>query len=188
MLMRVRREIGIAFTAPMIRAILEGRKTETRRLASDSGPLSKAESGDLLWAREAFTVIDWDEPGRKATISYPAEDRSGNGVVVAWPERLTMGKIGTKLPRFMPREASRASLLLLERRREPLEAIDDDAAMAEGIDLSNPLQHEQRPGGGWVPGALSNRYLDLWEHINAPRGHGRATKPLVDVFRFSRAA
>lgn len=187
MLLRPRREIGIAFTAPMIRAILEGRKTETRRLASDTGPLAKALPGDLLWIKETFNVIDWDVAGRRALISYPA-DETGDGVVVPWPERLTMGKIGSKVPRFMPREASRVSLVLGERIREPLQAINDIGALAEGIDLSEPLAHEKGPDGDWLAGALSNRYLDLWDRINAPRGHGRDTEPDVDVFRFSLVA
>jgi len=187
MLLRPRREIGIAFTAPMVRAILEGRKTETRRLASDTGPLARAMPGDLLWIKEAFEVLDWDVSGRKALVSYPA-DPDHECIVVPWPERLTMGKTGNKLPRFMPREASRASLLLIERCREPLEAIDDAGAVAEGIDLSNPLPYEQGYNDDWLPGALSERYLDLWDRINAPRGHGRATQPEVDVFRLSLAS
>lgn len=187
MLMRPRREIGIAFTAPMIRAIIEGRKTETRRLASDTGPLAKAAPGDLLWIKEAFWVIDWDVSGRKALIRYPA-DESCDGVIVPWPERLTMGKTGVKLPRFMPREASRVTLALGSKGREALDAIDDIGALAEGIDLSDPLPHEKGPEGNWIPGALSNRYLDLWDRINAPRGHGQETKPEVDVFRFSLVA
>lgn len=95
-----------------------------------------------------------------------------------------MGKTGKKLPRFMPREASRTLLVLDERRREPLLEISDSDALAEGIDLSNPLPHEIDDAGGWKRGALAGRYLDLWDHLNAARGHGRVTKPDVDVFRF----
>lgn len=187
MLLRPRRQIGIAFTAPMVRAILEGRKTETRRLVSDTGPLAKASPGDLLWIKEAFEVIDWDMTARKALISYPAYPEGGK-IVIPWPERLAMGKIGRKLPRFMPREASRVALVLRNRDREPLEAIDDTGATAEGIDLTHPLPNEQDSEGNWRHGALRNRYLELWDSINAPRGHGRATEPEVDVFRFSLVA
>jgi hypothetical protein len=64
----VTRHIGIAFSTSMVEAILDGRKTETRRLASDTGPLAKAKPGDTLWVKEAFQVLEWLVPERKARI------------------------------------------------------------------------------------------------------------------------
>jgi hypothetical protein len=109
-----------------------------------------------------------------------------DGIVVSWPERLTMGKLGQKLPRFMPREASRVELMLGARLREPLSAVDDAGALAEGISLSNPVHDELNIDGSWRDGALRQRYLNLWDAINGPRGHSRETNPDVDVFRFRR--
>ncbi len=183
MSIRCPRHFGIAFSTEMIEAILDDRKTETRRLASDTSPLAKALPGDLLWVKEGFEVLEWMVSERLARIRYLTRCPE-DGILVTWPERLTMGKLGRKLPRFMPHEASRIELHLDGRRREPLAAIDDAGAMAEGIDLSNPLPHEKGPDGRWLPGALSGRYLNLWDKINAPRGHGRESEPEVDVFAF----
>lgn len=97
-----------------------------------------------------------------------------------------MGKLGQKLPRFMPREASRVELMLGARLREPLSAVDDAGALAEGISLSNPVHDELNIDGSWRDGALRQRYLNLWDAINGPRGHSRETNPDVDVFRFRR--
>jgi hypothetical protein len=179
------RQIGIAFSTEMIEAILDGLKTETRRLASDTSPLAKALPGDLLWVKEGFEVLEWRVPERAARIRYLTRCPD-DGVIVSWPERLTMGKLGLKLPRFMPREASRIELGLKARRREPLGAIDDAGAVAEGISLSDPLAHEVHQDGSWRSGVRRERYLALWDKINAPRGHGRDTEPEVDVFRFGQ--
>jgi len=178
---RSARWFGIGFSAPMVLAILEGRKTETRRLAADTGPLARAMPGDFLWVKEAFRVIDWDVAGRRALIGYMADGREAD---VEWPQRLRMGKTGNKLPRFMPREASRIDLSLIDRWRERLDAITDEGAVSEGIDLMDRKPHETDAAGTWLAGALSRRYFDLWDRINATRGHGRETEPLVDALRF----
>lgn len=179
------RHFGIAFSTTMIEAILDGLKTETRRLASDTSPLSKAMPGDVLWVKEGFEVLEWMAADRRARIRYLTRCPS-DGVIVQWPDRLVMGKLGAKLPRFMPREASRIELGLNERLREPLVAVDDAGAVAEGVSLSDPLAHEILADGSWRMGARRERYLSLWDRINAPRGHGRLTEPEVDVFRFGR--
>lgn len=182
---RGNRHFGIAFSTEMVEAIFDGRKTETRRLASDTSPVAKALVGDLLWVKEGFEVLEWMAAERLARVRYLTRCPT-DGVLVSWPERLAMGKLGRKLPRFMPREASRIELDLTARRREPLEAVDDSGAVAEGISLSDPLPHEIHSNGSWRMGARRERYLSLWDRINAPRGHGRLTEPEVDVFRFGR--
>lgn len=187
MTLRPVRQFGIPFSTEMIEAILDGRKTETRRLASDTSHLSKSLPGDLLWVKEGFEVLEWLVPERRARIRYMTRC-PGDGVLVWWPERLTMGKLGLKLPRFMPREACRIELGLNERLREPLEAVDDAGAVAEGVSLAEPLPHEILADGSWRSGARRERYLALWDRINAPRGRGRETQPEVDVFRFNLAA
>jgi hypothetical protein len=64
--------------------------------------------------------------------------------------------------------------------------VDDAGAVAEGISLSDPLPSEVHSDGSWRLGARRERYLALWDKINAPRGHGRETEPQVDVFKFGR--
>ncbi|MNU27236.1 hypothetical protein D3C71_156220 [compost metagenome] len=179
------RHFGIAFSTTMIEAILDGLKTETRRLASDTSPLSKALPGDILWVKEGFEVLEWMAADRRARIRYLTRCPC-DGVIVQWPDRLVMGKLGAKLPRFMPREASRINLTLAERLREPLLAVDDAGAVAEGISLADQLPHEILADGSWRTGARRERYLSLWDKINAQRGYGCDAEPEVDVLRFGQ--
>lgn len=80
---------GIVFGAPMVRAILDLDKTQTRRLASSKGRVHAV--GDLLWVREAWRVSrDFDhlrpteilEHESEPVVHYLADDRGASASLV----------------------------------------------------------------------------------------------------------
>lgn len=58
------KEIPLIFTGPMVSALLEDRKTQTRRL---TGRI--LQPGDRIWVKEIFRVGSWTDDGRFA-IDY----------------------------------------------------------------------------------------------------------------------
>lgn len=65
----------IIFSAPMVRALLDGRKTQTRRIATS--PLRKAEVGDRLWVRETIAAEELCRPPQ--TVKANARERRAYG-------------------------------------------------------------------------------------------------------------
>lgn len=61
----------IIFSAPMVRALINQRKSETRRLASS--PLRLCIPRDRLWVREACKAAIEPDTGRKG-VQYAADD------------------------------------------------------------------------------------------------------------------
>ena len=79
-------------------------------------------------------------------------------------------------PRFMPRWASRLTLLVTEVRVQRLQGISEEDAIAEGIELYRLMGAQ-----GWVnyhdkPGDMTRRYFadprrsfrSLWESLHGP--------------------
>ena len=141
------KESPVLFNSDMVRAILEGRKTETRRIMK---PQPKCTDRWCNWgdewatadASENFEVVDeWRCPyGKigdrlwvKETICiYP--DGNGNPVCVY---KATDKKPDTDLwtpSIFMLRTASRITLKITKIKVEHLQDIDNDGALAEGIE------------------------------------------------------
>lgn len=69
------KERPIIFDAESVRAILDGTKTQTRRVVRDQSravfvPCPYGAPGDRMWVREAWRLWGWDEDFSGASIGY----------------------------------------------------------------------------------------------------------------------
>ncbi len=195
------KERGILFSAPMVRALLEGGKTQTRRALKAIAPgwpeaaCPYGQPGDRLWVRETFFAFGrWEtrynakkdckewyfidmtlESGR--TYQYAAEPLNvalamGRArAAPAWHKRPAL---------FMPRVASRLLLEVTSVRVERLNDCSEADAVAEGwprdaASSDNPAVHAS---------AARDWYRTLWEEINGAGSWD--ADPLVWVVEFRR--
>lgn len=190
------RERPILFSAPMVRAILEGRKTQTRRVVKPqpagawAAPGRRAcpygQAGDRLWVRETWGTHDqgFDTAEESTVVVYRADvDRPE-------PKRWRPSI-------HMPRVASRITLEVTGVRVERLHQLSEADALAEGI-------HRIDIGSGYEPRysaaprswadavegdpdvqlTASAAFRELWESINGLRSW--LANPWVWVVEFKR--
>lgn len=188
------KERPINLKAWEVRAILDGRKTQTRRIVKNqpewirpavgrdgiawgycgSGPENGirclyGQPGDRLWVRE--THLNHALPGYSPVWFYRADDDEKPH------DRKWIPSI------LMPRKASRITLEVESVRVERLNEISEEDAKAEGIERSD---------GAWVSydeimrryTAPKNSFRSLWQSINGPESW--AENPWVWVVTFRR--
>lgn len=208
------KERPILFSTEMVRAILEGRKTQTRRIVKKQphgagewvrqlaswlfpnvNPYIKlkcpyGQPGDRLWVRETwFNDMSFGSP----EYYYRA-----NGEFDEQFERHRLGQVGPFKWRpsiFMPREASRILLEVMDVRVERLQDISEEDAKAEGVtdvefypDDGFPLSVGHMvgkdDGNTMLHTTRVKAYSTLWESIN---GKGSWDKnPWVWVIEFKK--
>lgn len=121
----------IIFSAPMILALLDGRKTMTRRLAWHKevwpSPWQKRIAGDRLWVRESFFLADAYLEAKKFTGGCYRADETNE---------LAIKHTGWRPSIHMPRWASRLTLIVTATKIERLQDISDEDADAEGCEVS----------------------------------------------------
>jgi hypothetical protein len=107
----------ILFQDAMVRAILTGAKTQTRRIVKPeiAHKCPYGVAGDTLWVREA-----WQKLGDE--YIYRASVPGGLSEVGLWKPSI-----------HMVREACRLELKILDTWIEPLNSISDADALAEGV-------------------------------------------------------
>lgn len=181
------KERPILFSGAMVRAILAGTKTQTRRVLKPQpqpcgdGVLRPLITdcphgyiGDRLWVREAWARrLDEDHLSAR---DIPAPNRwawywaSGPGKCCNTGCAGAAGRV--RAARFMPRWASRILLEIAGIRVERVQEITEDDALREGC-----------------YGAISarNEFTELWDSINEKRGFGWETNPWVWVISFRTA-
>ena len=168
------KERPIYMTTDEVNAILDGRKTQVRRIAKpevenrwslvdtlDGASVFNESNaygipGDRLWVRETWCYVG-EVPGPE--IIYKAT---------------TPDFMGWCSPAIMPRWASRITLEILSTRVERLKQITDSDCYAEGIesDISD------------VMGEPRIKFARLWDTLNAKRGYPWADNPFVWVIEF----
>jgi hypothetical protein len=119
------KERPIPLSAYWVRALLAGRKSQTRRVCNPKRRLIGDEPscpygpvGDRLWVRETWRPAGPLFPGQNLyRADFAADDKSG-----PW-----------KPSRFMPRVASRIDLRITGVRLESLQSITEEDVRAEGV-------------------------------------------------------
>lgn len=145
------KERPILFSAPMVRAILEGRKTQTRRVLEGQefvqrlargldvaiflgGVSPYGEEGDRLWVRETLRLNPSTNSWHYSADDTLIELTAGNDNVhsmISWAHHKE-GDVCVSI--HMPRWASRITLEIVNVRVERVQAISDEDGKAEGYD------------------------------------------------------
>lgn len=118
-------------------AILDGRKTVTRRLGRR---WSRLQAGDRLWGREAHVIVDgpcWSGlPMRSAEVLVDPADETGPTRTVWAYFRAGFDRTAPspwRPARYMPRWASRIDLEVTSAIQVRLGELDDTEAALEGF-------------------------------------------------------
>ncbi|MCH8121170.1 MAG: hypothetical protein IIC00_15790 [Planctomycetes bacterium] len=179
-------EHPILFTSEIVRAILDGRKTQTRRVPVERYRNWKV--GDTLWVRESFAIFDVDGD-EDIAIGYKADDTYKT---VEWFKdkrkefgKLRLGKWRSSL--HLHRWAARIFLEITGLRDERVQDISWRDCKAEGIILiGDELVFNNRKQKHSL---LRTKFNRLWDSINAKRHNGIYAwpkNPVVKVIEFKK--
>jgi hypothetical protein len=170
----------IIFSALMVRALLAGRKTQTRRLATS--PLHRVEIGDRLYVRECWAPIDactHNDPGTQACVDrgfYRADQGTIEGEISRWRPAI-----------HMPRWASRLTLIVERVQIEALQGITEADADAEGVVWDSADGFDV----WYVPGAdlphtstAAECFAGLWGSLHHAVGERWHDNPIVVALTF----
>ncbi len=189
------KERPILFSAPMVRALLDGSKTQTRRIIkpqpkdrptgwgtveNGKGPETSVrcpygQPGDRLWVRETWRTgagLDQLAPSdlpHDVPVFFEADGETVHN----------QGKVRQSI--FCMRWMSRITLEVTDVRVERLQEISEADAIAEGIDVTR-----LDPGATYTDDVPSARrgYRALWESINGAGSWD--LNPWVWVVEFKR--
>lgn len=188
-------ERPILFSGPMVKALLTGTKTQTRRAVKPQGailtdglaryldvrppeienspviPCPYGSPGDTLWVRENLTAKD-------GYMVYAADGERIDCGEMDWPASIEKRKTIPSI--HMPRWASRILLEITAVRVERLNEISAPDCIAEGVNV-HPDHYDKSDASIY---SVISAYYDLWTKINGPGSWEE--NPWVWVIEFKR--
>jgi hypothetical protein len=181
----------ILFSAAMIRALLDGRKTQTRRVLKPEPYEFRGEwwitdrvSGDCQlddWVNDRIGIGPRFAIGDRLWVR---EAHAFDGPMVRYCATDDVHELRKKRPSIhMPRWASRLTLTVTDVRVQRVQEISEADAVAEGIIPSeepNEMKWEH-----YAPHGVAFR--TLWDSLNGPRGYGWDANPWVAAYTFTVA-
>ena len=186
------KEYPILYTTENVKAILEGRKTQTRRVIKPQPYFENTHFGTrthLAWITSSFRTLEeiaqycpYGQVGDRlwlretfCQVCY----KKDNVKDVCYKEDLDVEHMACKLVKFTPsihmfRWASRITLEITEIRVQRVQEISDEDVVAEGFEKVFP-----------VAGYMSRRlwYKNLWDSINGKK-YPWSTNPWVWAITF----
>lgn len=193
------KEYPILFSTPMVQAIIEGRKTQTRRIVNRTALKWIDEAGftpefvalpenhlcrygypgDKLWVRETWNSYNKNFYGLPDEEVYLYK-ANGTDRTCTWKPSI-----------FMPKAACRIFLQIENIRIERLQDISEENAKAEGIELVEKehgifpyyKDYSEHPND-FVFESPKDSYKSLWEKINGINSWNQ--NPFVWVIEFKR--
>ena len=174
------KEHPILYSTEMVKAILAGKKTQTRRVMNpqplqadiNAVPTNGWNSvipmnpygmpGDMLWVREQFVAwsLMW-KLGQQKGFYYRANFPSDYKASWKWKPSI-----------HMPKAAARIWLQITDIRIERLQEISEEDAIDEGVNLADSTK--------WFK--HTHVFQELWEKINGPESWN--ANPYVWVIQF----
>lgn len=207
------KETPILMCAEMVRATLEDRKTQTRRVgkcqhdeATELGveSIGHATKGTVLQAtyrafpkggtaRWALCECPYGQPGDRLWVRETFAPCVGgargplNPTLYRADNCEGYENLTWKPSIFMFRWESRLTLEITGVRVERVQEISDEDAIAEGIEGDGVMFRDYSPEGtGLFTQTPRSSYCGLWDSINAKRGFGWDKNPWVWVLTFKR--
>lgn len=198
------KEKPIIMGAESVRAILEGRKTQTRRVVKltdptqtyachdddDGWPVSADEAGiwkrdpplyevgQRLWVKEAWYPSDQINEEWSSHKNWPSHLHTPSSVLYrATADDYDLKVTSFLTPLFMPRWASRLTLKVTAVRIERLQEISIEDVLAEGITADKSRQYWREEAG--------QQFISHWNKINGKK-HPWKSNPWVWVIEFKR--
>lgn len=204
------KETGILFKADMVRAILEGRKTQTRRIVKPPkkwiaeypylDPWAMNEPGVTWWWNGVHKHVGvsqecpYGKPGDRLWVreTFSVHPEIANIAYRADGEEFEDSDGFMWVPKWtpsihMPRGNSRIDLEITNVRIERLQDISEEDAQAEGCTKNHNGYYWAGPHQEYGLKQLTTAiraYRDLWESINGPGSWDK--NPWVWVIEFER--
>jgi hypothetical protein len=192
------KERPILFSAPMVLAWLEERKTNTRRVAKLNAA-GRVQLGGKQWHvedPEAILACPYGQVGDRLWVKETHIRRGDRAMYRADVDPIEAAGIGGmyggwKPSIFMFRKHSRITLEITNVRLQRLQEISEEDARAEGAEYHDGgeighsgWRHDRNHG--FVYGNARTSFAKLWDSINGKRGFGWDTNPWLWALTFRR--
>ena len=190
----------ILFNTEMVKSILDGRKTVTRRAIKldlgladtdkndssylkipdeygdyhDAKALCKYQVGDVLYVRETWQDGSFleDDKGNIVQYIYKADDTKDKNSYSAWG-------IKWKPSLHMPKDAARIFLKVTDVRIERIQDITEIQVAKEGFISNFDMESDTFYPDGYF-------FVKTWDNIYKNKGFGWESNPYVWVVEFER--